>query len=189
MRSSILSQVRQNKERVLVHLVWILGRIARLCCKCEFGNAIIKLFTRLTRLNCVLVLRSSAHLLWNRGSNILSSRCARTLFRARSQVGLYIDLGIGCLARGVNCVVDGVGGAALALIFPVSPLVFRWSRLRGWLGYEFAFDALVIIIIIRRMLLVQWHWLLVETGLVGAFISIRAFINCIVLLVNFGRWL
>jgi len=57
MRAAVLTQVRQDQERVLIGLVWILGRIACLCGKCELGHAIIEFLACLAWLHRMLVLR------------------------------------------------------------------------------------------------------------------------------------
>lgn len=56
MRATILTQVRKNKERVLVGFVRVLGAVARLGSECKLGHTIIKLFVGLARLNSMLMI-------------------------------------------------------------------------------------------------------------------------------------
>lgn len=51
MSPSIFSEVRQDKERVLVGLVWILWRVASLRSEGKLGDAVVELLTGLTRLH------------------------------------------------------------------------------------------------------------------------------------------
>lgn len=58
MGSSVLTEMWQNQERILVHLVRILRRIACLGRKCEFCDTVIELFARLSWLHGLCILRS-----------------------------------------------------------------------------------------------------------------------------------
>ena len=46
MCSAILAQVRQDKVRILVHLIWILWTETRLCCEREFCDTVVKFLCR-----------------------------------------------------------------------------------------------------------------------------------------------
>jgi hypothetical protein len=78
----VLSQMWQYQKRILVHLVWIFGRIPSLCCKCKLGNTIIKLFTGLPRLHS-LKRRGRCNLLGDRRSDIMWSGPLFLVFLAR----------------------------------------------------------------------------------------------------------
>lgn len=56
MRPSVLSQVRQHQEGVLVDFVRVLRRVARLGGEGELRDAVIELLARLPGLHGVLVL-------------------------------------------------------------------------------------------------------------------------------------
>ena len=82
--SSILTQVRQNQEWVLVCLIWIFRWISSFCCKCEFRNAVVKFFARLSRLNCTaLLLSSCSNFLRYRSSYIMPRFLSFSIFRLR----------------------------------------------------------------------------------------------------------
>ena len=72
MCSPVLSKMRKHQEWILIYLVWIFWWIPSLCCKSEFGHAIVKLLACLARLNC-LQSRWCCHLLWDRGTDIMRS--------------------------------------------------------------------------------------------------------------------
>lgn len=65
--------MRQDEEWILVCFIGILWWVASFSSKCKFSYAIIKLFTSLSRLNCMLILRIRAYFFWNWSSNILSN--------------------------------------------------------------------------------------------------------------------
>ena len=54
MSSAVLPKVRQDKEGILVHFIRVFRRIAGFGREGKFGNAVVKLFARLARLNSVL---------------------------------------------------------------------------------------------------------------------------------------
>ena len=178
----------EDKEWILIHLVWILGWVTCFCCKCKFSYTVIELLACLSWLYCVLVLLRSTHLFGNRSPHILVCRSASRLLWASTQAGLDIDFRVSSLAWGVNRIIDRVGRASLTLIFSISSLIFWRNWLRGWLSNEFTIDVLVVIVITR--VLIQWNWLLVKARLLGALITIGCIIQSVVVwLIHLHRWL
>ena len=68
---SILTEMWQHQEWILVDLVRILWRITSLCSKCEFRDTVVELFARLSWLHGLRILRSW-NFLGNWGSNIVT---------------------------------------------------------------------------------------------------------------------
>lgn len=67
---SILTQVWQHQETILVDFVRVLRRVAGLCCKRKLGHAIIELFAGLPGLY-TLILLSRCDFLRNRSSDVV----------------------------------------------------------------------------------------------------------------------
>ncbi len=101
MCTSVLTQVWQHEEGVLIDFVWILRRIASLGRKSEFCDAIVELLACLARLDRMLVLRC-AHLLGDRGADVL----AAVVHLLSRQLRFDSDFGISSVTGGINGVIS-----------------------------------------------------------------------------------
>ena len=73
MSSAILTKMRKNQERVLISFIRIFWRVSRFSSKRKFCNAVIKLFTSLSRLDGASILLSCrSNLLGYRSSYIMA---------------------------------------------------------------------------------------------------------------------
>ena len=133
MSPSVFTKMRQDKERVLINLIWVLWRVSSFCRKCKFSDAIVKLLTRLTRLNS-LVLVGGRNLFWDRCPNILRA----------NKIWLFASLA---------CIIFGLGPSVLRLsISLMHSVVFGWlfrSRLNL---HKLSFNLIRIILLIFNSL-------------------------------------
>ena len=117
MGSPVLTEVGQDKERVLVDLVRVLWRVACLRGKSELSDAVIELLVSLSWLHSVLMVVGSGHLFRDRGSHICAG--VRTLI-ATVSLALLALTGVLALQTGLvlslrsTVTLFGLGGALVS---------------------------------------------------------------------------
>lgn len=137
MCASVLAQVRQHKERVLVDFVRVLWRIACLRGKRKLRHAIIKFLARLSRLHRMLVLRG-AHLLRNGGAHIGLPAVIAQLLASQGLLHVHFRVGVAVCVDRVVCrlvcrfLLRGLAVGALVPAMLIRLFVLGGSWLRRW---------------------------------------------------------
>ena len=83
MSPSVLTQMREDQETILVCFIWILGRISSLCCECKLSDTVIKFFISLSWLDLML---RSCHFFRYRCPNIIQNIRFTLITQFRSRI-------------------------------------------------------------------------------------------------------
>ena len=179
---SIFTEMWQNKERILINLIWILWRVSSFCGKCKLSYTIIEFLAGLSRLDSMLVLLTCVNFFRNRCSDILT--CWLSSLFATSQLLLNSNFWITLSTRIYSIICWWI--LWLTWIFWISLLTFGWVRLRWRLRNVFAFGVLSIGIdgLVRNCLRI-WIWQI--HTLAKACLLVLAIINTT--WVDLSRWL